>query len=96
MSRSKKKTYGFCDRNPFMKNYSNRRLRRIPVKKTLSDGGSYRKHTCPWDICDWRFLLHSEQEFRSHVEYWWKPEPEGEYKNFEEYLVKERARYSRK
>lgn len=96
MSRSKKKIYGFCDRNPFMKNYSNRRLRRMSIDKTLADGGSYRKHTCPWDICDWKFIHYSAQEFRAFTEYWWKMYPEEGCEDFEKHLAKEKARYLKK
>lgn len=57
MSRSYKKNPWVCDRNPFMKNYANRRLRRKPID--LEDGvdpsrSAYKKFSCPWDICDWK------------------------------------------
>ena len=56
MSRSYKRYPGYSDSNPFMKNYANRRIRRLPVDVDIADGCSYRKLNCSYDICDWRFF----------------------------------------
>jgi len=56
MSRSRKRYPGYSDSKPFMKNYANRRIRRFPVTFDIADGCSYRKLTCSYDICDWRFF----------------------------------------
>ena len=58
MSRSRKRYAGYADRNPFMKRYANRRLRRLPVDRPIANGKSYRKHTCSYDICDWKCFEH--------------------------------------
>ena len=72
MSRSKKKTPGFCDRNPWAKTYANRRFRRIcpdDFEDQFGGGKSnrHRRYTCPWDICDFKFLYYSEQEVKRCV-----------------------------
>lgn len=109
MSRSVKKVPGFADRNPWYKNYANRRLRCaarnslrpqyvqdtecVPhpwysdpeaswwywiEEPTFYDPnielnyGSYRKYSCPWDICDWKWLLWSTQEVEKVLrDSWW-------------------------
>lgn len=66
MSRSVKKHWITKDCNSFMKNYANRRLRRIVIineglDEDLSGGkinislnnNSYRKYTSPYEISDW-------------------------------------------
>ena len=60
MSRSYKRYPGYSDSNPFMKRYANRRLRRLPVDVEIAGGCSYRKHTCSYDICDWRWFEYTE------------------------------------
>jgi len=72
MSRSYKKTPGICDRNPFMKNYSNRIIRRKPISYEIANGGAYRKIMCSYDICDYKFLYHGgdhaiRQEISNHL-----------------------------
>lgn len=58
MSRSYKKHPWVCDRNPFMKNYANRRIRRQHIDldgaDETGDHAWYKRVTCPWDICDWK------------------------------------------
>ena len=56
MSRSRKRYAGYADRNPFMKNYANRRLRRLPVDHVIANGKSYRKYACSYDICDFKWF----------------------------------------
>ena len=71
MSRSYKKTPGFCDRNPFSKRQANKRVRK---DWTIASGGAYRKRFESWNICDFRFLIFDR---RSLVEFYedklWKP-----------------------
>ena len=71
MSRSFKKTPGFCDRNPFNKRQANKRVRkdwRIP------SGGAYRRVFCSWDICDYRFLFYThESAIEFYLDKPWKP-----------------------
>lgn len=62
MSRSVKKTAGYCDRNPFMKNYANRKIRRIPIEIEEDwvdpipyKGNGYRRNMCSYDICDFKW-----------------------------------------
>lgn len=62
MSRSYKKVAGFVDRDPYMKNYSNRIIRGIPVTEEIADGCSYRKIMCPYNICDWRSTFHGDKK----------------------------------
>ena len=111
MSRSVKKVPGFTDRNPFMKNYANKRLRcrsrdslrpqftqvlsydtlvsdwndvwdyrwsysRRDVYEVTYDSFdnprlpanhmSYRKNTCSWDICDWKWFYWSPREVEEY------------------------------
>jgi hypothetical protein len=61
MSRSFKKTPGWCDRNPFAKRQANKKVRRY--KGDLPNGKGYRKLYCPWNICDWKFLYHTYDRF---------------------------------
>lgn len=59
MSRSFKKTPGYKDRDPFMKNYANRRVRRKSVTYVIANGKAYRKESCSYDICDHLWLHHT-------------------------------------
>lgn len=63
MSRSRKQVYGTCDRNPFMKNQANRRVRKLSVDESLPDGSKYKKYFCSYDICDFRCLDYTEKQF---------------------------------
>lgn len=86
MARSRKKHPWVCDRNPWMKNYANRRIRRIKTHIEIADGGSYRRYTCPWNICDrrsylpypykphWVYIYRemTEEEFRKDQAEWWR------------------------
>jgi hypothetical protein len=55
MARSRKKTPGWCDRNPWAKRQANKRVRRykgdLPRK-----GNVHHKLYDPWNICDWKSL----------------------------------------
>ena len=64
MSRSRKKNPWLCDRNPWMKNYANRRIRRSCdflrcrdkfYVKYISSGGDYKKYTSSYNICDFKY-----------------------------------------
>lgn len=70
MSRSYKKNPWVCDRDPFMKNYANRRVRRKKIdwdgEDEVGNHGWYKKVTCPWDICDWKWQV--ESSFKRYVE----------------------------
>ncbi len=89
MSRSRKKTIGYCDRNPFMKTYHNRCVRRsnkIAMHKNheehhyLPDGRSYRKANCSYDICDYKWLWYSDSlGFRRYLGRWY-PEANMKYR----------------
>lgn len=61
MSRSYKKTPLFCDRDPFMKRYYNRVIRRKRLID-IPNGGHYRKMNCPWAICDYKFGCYTRGE----------------------------------
>ncbi len=50
MARTYKKAW-VKDRNPFMKNYANRIVRR--ERSDIPDGKQYRKFFCSWSISDW-------------------------------------------
>ena len=119
MSRSVKKVPGFTDRNPFMKNFANKRLRAVATRvlrnqyvqevsyETLVDDyrdyrddwdywddwdyyykepyysfydpsielsrGNYKRYTCPWDICDWKWLYWDTQEIKEYCDGWDTP-----------------------
>lgn len=68
MSRSYKKNPGYCDRNPWMKRYANRRVRRKSVDFEIADGRAYKKLVCSYDICDWKFLDHmTDEQLKRHI-----------------------------
>lgn len=62
MARSRKKTPGWCDSNPWAKRLANRRVRRY--KDPIPNGGGYQKLYESWSICDWRMLCFSVAEAR--------------------------------
>lgn len=75
MSRSFKKVPGYVDRNPYMKRYSNRLLRKASKNRlhTLSDPDEYddaissfsffkKCSVNSYDICDWRSLYFSNND----------------------------------
>lgn len=65
MSRSYKKTPLFCDRNPRMKKYANRRFRRYNGE--VQNGKWYKKYTCSYNICDYKFGCWSKKEVLKEV-----------------------------
>lgn len=79
MSRSYQKNPWVNDRNPFMKNYANRRVRRIsPYANIHADGNWYRRYTCPYDICDWKWKVGTFEQYHSHPYTWKKATTRGE------------------
>ena len=54
MSRSFKKTAGWCDRNPFSKKLANKKVRKT---EELPNGKSYKKVFESWNIHDFKCLL---------------------------------------
>lgn len=60
MSRSYKKTLGYCDRNPWAKRQANKKVRRT---WDIDSGGAYKKLYDSYAICDYKFLYYSEQEY---------------------------------
>lgn len=69
MSRSFKKTAGGKDRNPYMKNYANRVVRRMSTDEEAPQYKGYRKINNPWDICDYKFLYYSNKQVQDHLEW---------------------------
>ena len=63
MSRSRKKTPGWCDNQPWAKKQANRKVRKyrgdLPKK-----GNIHRKLFEQWTICDWRFLYFTERDLQ--------------------------------
>jgi hypothetical protein len=71
VSRSFKKTPGFCDRNPFNKRQANKRVRE---DWTIASGGAYRRRFESWNICDYMFLYFTRQSaIAFHEKEPWKP-----------------------
>lgn len=95
MSRTYKKVLGYKDRNPFMKNYANRRLRRLSVEKTHANGKAYKKHTCSYDICDWSWFYFNDRDLIENAKWEHEHYPER-YKSFEQCFKKEIARLRNK
>jgi len=66
VSRSYKKNPWLKDRNPWAKRMANKKVRRF--KKDLANGNAYKKVSCSYNICDykWRTTLfeHLESEKR--------------------------------
>ena len=72
MSRSRKKTAGFCDRNPYMKACANRKFRRMTLDQFENGIGAgksnrHKRYSNPYDICDFKCLYFSDQEVQNCV-----------------------------
>ena len=67
MSRSYKKAPGWKDYNKDAKTLANRKARRL-WNWDIPSGGSYKKLTERWDICDWNFRYYSEGEVDRTIE----------------------------
>ncbi len=63
MSRSYKKYPCVKDKNKFAKDYANRKLRRKLKEQEyiIANGNCYRKVTCSWLICDYKFYVPREK-----------------------------------
>ncbi len=72
MSRSYRKPWvvdGYGSKGKvFSKNYANRRIRR--KKDAIPNGMHYRKMTCPWEICDFKYPIDLKDPF--YAEEPWK------------------------
>lgn len=91
MSRTLKKLPGFKDRNPFMKNYANRRLRRVSVDETPKSGKSYRMHTNPYCISDYKWFYFTKLELIERGEWMFKVYP-NKYRSSEQAIKAEIAK----
>lgn len=76
MSRSRRKYAGYCDSNPFMKAYFNRSVRRrnkLPIHvdhevyNYIPSGRAFKKANCSYDICDWKYVIYSDLEFKDYL-----------------------------
>ena len=81
MSHSRKKVAGWCDSDPITKRKFNRSIRRkfnqaklvedeegiIDTTFDLSNGKSYKKINCSYDICDWKTLWYTENEYKHWI-----------------------------
>ena len=57
MSRSYKHTpYCGMKKDRELKNYANRRIRRMKIEEDIPNYNSYKKMFPSWDICDWYFM----------------------------------------
>lgn len=72
MSRSYKRTPRCGDRkDKFLKNYANRRIRRLPIDEPPLNNKAYRKAFCSWEICDYDEVGTSFEEYWERlVKYW--------------------------
>lgn len=87
MSRSRKKTAGWCDRSPWFKTYWNRKFRRFAkrIENDVDDGCWYRKYSCSYSICDYKFLYYTKGEVRYELErdnWYWHINPIPYYKYY--------------
>lgn len=64
MSRSYKKFAVFKDRNSKVHKRMAKKI--VRLKKSVLNGGQYKKHYCSWNICDYRILakFYTAEEFR--------------------------------
>jgi hypothetical protein len=102
MSRSRKKVPGWVDRNPWAKNYANRRLRRIEIKlnedneltnEVVPNFRKFKKYSETWNIRDWRSCLHSNaamEEYLNRCVEWRRLY--GKYKNCTDQQIKDKLR----
>ena len=68
--------YKGSPRRQFFKNYANRRVRRKSPYEEIANGGSYKRYTDPYDICDFKWRWDPEPWV-----YWGKSGPEWIYSN---------------
>lgn len=65
MSRSYKKTPGWCRKTKGMKKFANKTVRNT---KDIPNGGAFKKNGHSWDICDWKFLYFNKEELKETIE----------------------------
>jgi hypothetical protein len=81
MSRSYKKpwTTDYSKAKSFFKGFANRRIRRMPVDEGISNGKSYKRYYCSYDICDYKFQYNPNPyvrfDYRKGKLVWQEPEP---------------------
>ena len=64
MSRSYKKTPKSGDENDKVyKKYANRKVRRLPLEEPTLKRKAYRKVSCSWDICDYKEVGTTFEEY---------------------------------
>jgi len=90
MSRSYKKTPGFCDRSPFNKKQANKKVRKT---KIVPNGKAYKKLYESYNICDFKCLYFSDLQILNSitVEYWytrWKYDAHKEYEQDRNWIRK--------
>ena len=99
MSRSYKHIpYSGEKKDKFFKNYANRKIRRLPIDELSLSKKSYRKYFCSYDICDYKEVGTSFQNYwESLVKSWylWKkdygypfPDREKAYKNYLRWYIR--------
>lgn len=91
MSRSFKKHPMYCDRNPYMKNQANRKIRRN--KKEAFNNSSFKKVFESWEIKDYYFRGMTKTEIRRK----WKNDPDSFYrcKTLKDAIRKERRGFGK-
>lgn len=68
MSRTFKKTPGFTDQQrnsktpKFFKRVANKKVRKVDTDFRIPNGKTYRYFHSYYDICDWKFLVFSEND----------------------------------
>ena len=72
MSRSYKSTPGWCDSSTFGKRQANKRVRHY--KGDLSNGKSFKKLYCSYDICDYKSLYYDKQGINNWIHRAIRPE----------------------
>jgi len=70
MSRSYKKNPIVKDRNPWMKKYANRKLRRTANGDLLLQNGSYKKAFESWEISDYAWTISFEDFCKQSLKTW--------------------------
>lgn len=100
MSRSYKKVFGKKDRNKFMKNYANRRLRGVSFFKTPTNGCHYKLYSDKYSICDWRCIDFGTEYSvflnRKHNAWTWQYRLLGSYSSIDDGEIMSEVKKSRR
>ena len=81
MSRSFKKPYvtDYHRAKAFFKNRASRIIRRTSVYEDVADGNSYRRYSCSYDICDYKYRYNPKPwahfNYRTGKMEWVEPDP---------------------